>query len=256
MTIQKKGIESPFFKNRIGEKWLTYQNYEVEIIEYYGALNCTIKFEDGLILKNRIYNHIKKGQIKNPYHPSVQGIGYIGLGEYDAFFNGIDTTEYKIWSGILERGYSVKWKEKYPTYENVTVCKEWHNFQNFAKWYSENSVPGWDLDKDILIKGNKIYSSENCCFVPPSLNKTFAKRKGKRGDLSIGVTKSNNGFSSFVCIDGAQTYLGYFKTELEAFNAYKYAKENYLQSLAFSLKGTIKDNVYNALINYKVEITD
>ena len=71
---------------------------------------------------------------------------------------------------ILERGYSKLWKEKHPTYENVYVCEEWHNFQNFAKWYYNNyysiNEERMEIDKDILYKNNKVYSPDTCIIVP------------------------------------------------------------------------------------------
>lgn len=57
---------------------------------------------------------------------------------------------------------------------------------------------GWALDKDILVKGNKIYSPETCCFVPQEINNLFTKRKSCRGTLPIGVKyiKENKKFSA------------------------------------------------------------
>ena len=111
--------------------------------------------------------------IKNPYHPAVYGIGYIGEGE------GEKGRVYNIWKKVLQRCYSKEYHIKKPTYIGCSVVKEWLNFQNFAKWYKKNYKPetmeGWHLDKDILVKGNKIYSPETCCFVPADINSLLLK---------------------------------------------------------------------------------
>ena len=51
-------------------------------------------------------------------------------------------------------------------------------------------------------------------------------------------------------------HVGYFNTEIEAFEAYKQAKENHLKEVAEKWKGKIDDRAYNALMEYQVEITD
>ncbi len=77
---------------------------------------------------------------------------------------------YRAWSGMLRRGYSAQYKEKHPTYKDVTVCKEWHLFSNFKKWMEEQPWEGMCLDKDLLVKGNKEYSPSTCAFVPNRVN--------------------------------------------------------------------------------------
>lgn len=50
-------------KNRVGEKYVTNQGYEIEIIEYFKSSNCTVKFEDNnkTIVNNLEYSKITKG---------------------------------------------------------------------------------------------------------------------------------------------------------------------------------------------------
>ena len=95
------------------------------------------------------------------------GVGVTGQGEYSHLvrkINGKHTKVYSVWHDMLGRCYNKKYQEKKPTYIGCTVCEEWHNFQNFAKWYEENyyevNNEEMALDKDILIKGNKIYSPQ------------------------------------------------------------------------------------------------
>jgi len=96
--------------DRKGEKYITNQGYVIEIIEYITNKNCTIKFNDEkvTILYNIRFDHIKEGSVSNPYHLSVLGIGYLGVGEYSVKDNGVISLCYRVWSDMLRRCYSEK----------------------------------------------------------------------------------------------------------------------------------------------------
>ena len=55
---------------------------------------------------------------------------------------------------------------------------------------------------------------------------------------------------------GKSERLGLFNTEIEAFNAYKQAKETFVKEQAEKWKGKIDERAYNALMNYTVNLTD
>lgn len=245
--------------NRVGEKHPTKEGYIIEIIEDLGSSKCTIKFNDErqTVLKNKQYYNIKKGNTLNPNHPSVCNIGYRGIGKYSYKTHPIIDN---VWRGMIKRCYLVSNQNKFITYKDVSICDEWKCLQNFAKWYEKNHkswMCGWDLDKDILVKGNRIYSPETCCFVPHEINGLLINRKAGRGKYPIGVTKvSKNRFQVQLCISGTNKYLGVFKTAGEAFVAYKTAKENYIREVANRWKGKINPRVYKALYNHNVEIID
>jgi hypothetical protein len=252
----------PNFRDKTGEKHITSQGYKIEIIECNNSHDCTVKFEDDFIINNLHYSNIKKGNIKNPYHPSVHGIGYLGEGVYKAHIGKTATKCYLKWNRMLQRCYDKKYQEKKPTYKEVSVCEEWHNFQNFAKWYEDNYNPetmqGWHLDKDILVKRNKVYSPETCCFVPQEINALFLKSQNKRGTSPVGVfnTVRNNKYTIGITLpNGSKSTKSYDTAEL-AFEAYKNTKENYIKEVADKWKDQIDLRVYQAMYNYKVEITD
>lgn len=242
--------------NRIGEKHIINDGYEVEITEYVNAHNCTIQFKSGIVLNGIIYAHLNNGRVKNPFHPLVYGVGCFGVGDYTSKVNGKLTEAYIAWEGMLERCYSEKYQEKYPTYKNCTLDEKWYNFQIFNKWFENNYIEGFHLDKDILIKGNKTYSPETCCFVHQEINKLFTKCNKSRGEYPIGVTKKGNKFQTTLSINGKTTYLGCFNTIEESFQIYKIAKEENIKKLANKYKHQITENCYQALINYKVNIND
>ena len=193
------------------------------------------------------------------YVPSVLGIGYKGDGRFNTSINGKHTKIYQSWKGMLQRCYSTKSFKRNPCYVDKKVCEEWHNFQNFAEWMEKNYNPeimeGWHLDKDILIKGNKIYSPETCCFVPPEINYLFVRNSGDR-EYPIGVTYKENAFRATLNKKDKSYHIGRFKTPEEAFQAYKTAKENYIKEVAEEWKNVIPHFLYTLLINYQVEITD
>lgn len=166
---------------------------------------------------------------------------------------------YLIWRSILDRALSNVYKNKFPTYKDCTVCKEWLTLSNFKNWFEslENGYKdGYHLDKDILVKGNKVYSPETCCFVPCEINLLFARKN--RGVLPIGVQRVKNSFIASISVKYSNKYIGCYSTPEEAFTAYKLAKEQYIKELAESYfqQGKITERVYNALMKYEVEITD
>lgn len=197
----------------------------------------------------------------------VCGVGvYESSNRYKAGSNSIHTKEYTTWHDMIRRCYDKKNHKKKPTYINCTVSDEWLYFQNFAEWFGKNYYELQNekvqLDKDIICKSNKIYSPENCVFVPQSINLLMVKRDSTRGDHPIGVSwhKRDKKYRSNLNIDGRQKYLGYFDTEVEAFNAYKKAKEIEIIRKIKTYENKIPTKAYNklyeSLSKYKVDIKD
>lgn len=244
------------FSFRIGEKSITKEGYESELTEYFSKKNCTIVLSDGTVLYKKWYRHFKDGKLKNPYHKSVFNIGYLGEGFYKTKALNKNTKCYNTWLGFLERVYSKKAQEKRSTYIGCSVYEKWCNFQVFAEWFTENYDPeimqGWHLDKDILVKGNKVYSPETCCFVPQEINVLFTKNNINRGEYPIGVNRTRTKYNAIF----KHHSLGMFNTPEEAFEAYKTAKEAYIKEVANKWRGKIEEKVYQAMYNYQVEITD
>lgn len=248
--------------SRVGETFFTKEGYKIEIIDYKHNRDVTIVFHDEYKhVKKVAYAECKSGKIKNPFHPSVCGVGYYGVGEFKNSQNGKETHIGKVWQGMIRRCYDTKRLSKCPTYKDCTVCEEWHNFQNFAKWYEDNyyEVDGeqMHLDKDILVKGNKVYSPETCCIVPQTINVLFTNNKATRGELPIGVCyieSRNKYMASCSTQDGKKSKL--CNTVDEAFIFYKCHKEQEIKRMASAYSDVLQQNVIQAMLSYKVEITD
>lgn len=191
------------------------------------------------------------------YEPTVCGVGYWGCEDVDT-----DSMAYVKWKNMLLRCYNAKSLKRDTTYIECIVCDEWKNFSNFRCWYEKNNYGGstLNLDKDILYKGNKTYSPDTCCIVPENINTLFLKSDRVRGELPMGVYKEmKNGnlcYRACMGIEGKSMKLGTFKTPEEAFQKYKECKEQYIKEIAEKYKDKIPYSVYEAMMNWKVEITD
>lgn len=255
--------------DRTGE--VGYNNFGSKMVikEYRTNRDIDIYFpEYNWTIKHTYYQSFKNGQIKCPYEKRVYGVGYIGEGKYRMSENGKQTKCYKTWIHMLERCYDEKAIKKRPRYEDCEVCNEWLCYQNFAEWYYKNYYEIKDeimcLDKDILHKGNKIYSPDTCAFVPEKINTLFTKRNNARGDYPIGVSydKVSGKFIAQCHIYDFKNYkskikhLGYYNTSQKAFNVYKEFKEKNIKKVAEHYKEQIPYELYQAMHNYRVEIND
>lgn len=127
---------------------------------------------------------------------------------------------YSAWKSMIERCYSTKCQEKYPTYIGCSVSDEWLTFSNFKSWMEKQDWDGKQLDKDLLFEGNKVYSPETCIFVSRAVNMFTIDRGAARGEWMIGAywNKRANKFKSQCCnpFTKKQEYLGLFTCEQEA----------------------------------------
>ena len=252
--------------NRIGERFRNRDElggYEFVIIEYNNAKDLWVQFQDEH--KSRVhtqYDKCLKGNVKNPYHTSVYGVGYLGQGKYKSTINSKNTKEYSEWKSMLQRGYDEKFHKKHHTYKDVIADEYFHNFQNYCKWREDNyyEIEGETmcLDKDILCKGNKIYAPDTCIFVPQRINTLFIKCDASRGEYPVGVhyDKQANKYVAFCQVENRPKYLGYYNTPEEAFQAYKEFKEQYIKQVADEYKDKIPQELYDAMYRYEIDIND
>lgn len=248
--------------NRIGQENINNQGCMMTIIAYRNNKDIDVQFNDefNTVVTNKDYAAFRKGAIKNPNYASVHGVGYVGQGNYS---KTTDEDVYNTWTNMLMRCYDMKYQLRQPTYIGCEVYSEWHCFQNFAEWYYDNyyEIPEQTmaLDKDALCKGNRIYSPDTCVFVPQCINNLFVKRDRDRGNLPLGVSfhKQRSKYRAR-CHDGSghEIHLGLYNTPEEAFDVYKQYKEQLIKDVADEYRDLIPEVLYNAMINYEVEIND
>ena len=244
-NIKRGSVEKPY--NRIGEKFITKQGYEIEVVEYNSATNCEILFIETGNIKNTTYGQVKSGEISNPLHKSVLGVGFEGVGKYN--FKDFLKIQ-KLWFAMLTRCYSERYQITQSSYKDVTVCEEWHNFQNFAKWAEENWKPymdkSWQLDKDVICKDCRVYSSSTCAFLPAEINGLFVARTT---DVGYRMTPQGNYMVRMSKTTGRVCYGRYASIE-EASNVYKTEKEKYVKEVADKWRDKIDFKAYESMYKW------
>lgn len=212
----KDGWETECFTNAIKKGVLKHMGHVVhpkigdifdskncgrfEVIQKTGKIKYIVRFINTGYEKEVYISNIRSGQIKDPHHPCIFGVGYLG---------GViqDKRSYAKWRGMIGRCYDPK-NQRYETYGavGVTVCEKWHNYQNFHEWWLGNvgENPDWEIDKDLKSSGVKVYSPETCILIPPSLNSAMSnytkpsivKRcygyQMRHGKLSVDFVKSDS----------------------------------------------------------------
>ena len=249
------------YKDCVGKVYKSKLSGDFKILKYNDKTNVEIQFlKTGYEMVARLHN-IRNGEVKDPYSPSVCGVGVLGT-KYPSKINGVQTKEYTLWCSMLERCYSDVYKKHRPTYDGCEVSDNFKSYEYFYEWCHKQigfDNEGWQLDKDLLVKGNKVYSENTCVFLPNEINLLLTKRTASRGEYLIGVSW-HNASKAFVArvnkSKGRSEWLGCFNTELEAFNAYKVAKEAFIKEQAEKWKSQIDIRAYEALMKYEVEIND
>lgn len=183
-----------------------------------------------------------------------------GVGVNDVV-GGCKSPAYQIWTNMLLRCYDADNSNYRPTYLGCSVCNSWLYFSNFKTWFEnpENGyMEGYHLDKDIILKNNKVYSPERCCFIPKEINSLFTNRKRLRGAYPVGIQPKDGGYEVLVDTNGERPrYIGFYYNIPDAFAAYKDAKEYRIREVAtrYYAQKKITQRVYNAMLNYQIQIT-
>lgn len=136
------------------------------------------------------------------------------------------------WSDMLKRCYSSQCQVRQPTYKGCYVHKDWLTFSTFKSWMEKQHWEGKHLDKDILIRGNKIYSQDTCVFVTHEVNSFLLDGSKLRGLLPIGVSISRGRYQASCSNKGAKVHLGYYETPELAHAAWYSYKAKLAKQLA------------------------
>lgn len=255
---KKRGV-----KTQVGDTFTNIDGETAEVIEVKSANDIVVKFKSTGNFKSFRQQPLLNGNFKNPLMRSVYGVGYIGEGPYTYSNTGII---YKRWQSMLQRCYDKEFQKKHPTYIGCEVVDEWHNLQNFTRWFlsrvNYKESLKLELDKDLLQKGNRIYGPNTCTLLIREINLLISTNKAKRGKLPIGVIwhKRDQEYRAQMTstLDGVRKNIHITSSSDPdvCFNAYKNYKEETFKRLAEKYKETLEPRAYVALVNRKVEIYD
>jgi len=205
----------------------TSKNYgKFKILKHIKKSKYLIKFNDTGWETQVTASNITKGKVKDYQKKTTYGAGFLGE-KPDAKNKQIR----KEWHDLIKRSYSTKFKAKFTTYKDVSIHQDWLDFRIFKKWYKANYIPGWQLDKDLLVPGNKHYSPKTCVYLPQDLNKAIMSVQVDPIRKDLGVTKRKDKYVSSIKANGEVKHLGTFDTEEEAHKTYMVKKIEQLESI-------------------------
>ena len=190
--------------------------------------------------------------------PTVYGLGKNDM-NFQGYVGGKRVWQYVLWKAMLKRCFDEKLKARQSTYKDVTCCDEWLSFANFLEWLNKEvgysgKPEGMELDKDILVRGNRVYSPEACPLVPRAVNSLLNSNGNSRGKYPQGVNyrKKTGKFVVQLSVGGKQKTLGYYNNPEDAFSAYKIAKEAHIKVVALQHKDVLKPAVFESLMSWEV----
>lgn len=241
---------------KVGE---TYPNGKgtITVLEYVKAIKVLAKHNDehGHEMWTQA-DRIRKGSVRNPFEKHKGGVAFTGYGYCHKLDRELRNKIYSTWKCLIARVFSkaVECKGRRNSYLDVGICDEWLNFQNFCEFVVENKYykEHYHLDKDLLIKDNKVYSPETCCFLPQIINGVISIVYETGNGLPVGVNIKNNYYEAAISHKGKRKRLGKYETPEEASAAYVLAKESYVKELAHEWKDRIEPRAYQALLDWTV----
>ncbi|RTL04439.1 DUF4222 domain-containing protein [Candidatus Dependentiae bacterium] len=238
---------------KVGDKFTTKQGAVVEVVEYITFGKIRIKFFDDSF-RWVSGGNLKKGFVWHKDYPSNSGVGRLGTDSLD-----IKSMSYGAWSGMLKRVYNPKEGRQAINYAKCSVDETWKVYDTFRTWYdSQIKEEGFQLDKDLLHKGNLMYCPDFCVLIPREINVFLTNRANQRGPYPVGITYHPrlNKYQATCNVAGKSEYLGVYYDMMEAFKVYKARKELYAKELAAIWLGRIDQKAYEALINFEVSLGD
>lgn len=202
------------------------------------------------------------GDFKDPYHPTVFDIGYLGNLEGTVMdSNNRRVKYYRKWQDIFQRVIGHRYAKGIlnHTYDEVSIDKRWHCFRNFYDWCENTRISnyheGFELDKDLLY--SKIYGPDTAVFLPRYLNVLLKQNRDSKLSPGVSINKNNKSgktyyMSAISLNDGKNTWLGLSHNELDAYSIYFIIKKITLEMKAYeALKNEdINKRIFEAFKNY------
>lgn len=180
----------------------------------------------------------------------------VGINDYEGRIkvDGKHIKSYEVWRDMLKRCYV----NKNSTYKDCTVCEEWLSFKNFKLWYdNQYKEDGWQLDKDILVHNNKVYSPDTCRFVPRDINTLIVRNSNQRGEYLLGITRhsyyTKDGIKRSITSPFSISYLAgektsVHKTEIDAHRTWRTRKSKIIKSKVEDFKEVLDKDIIKALL--------
>ena len=221
----------------------SYLNKRKVEVEFIGENICRKSFEAV---------DLRRGSFKNPMRPMLYGVGYFGFCENERSkeFSKI----YGIWRMMLKRCYDESQQKIQHTYIGCSVHSDWHCFQSFYGWYVSqvgfNS--SYQLDKDLLVRGIRVYSAENCCLLPTEKNMSIQSIDDK--DSGVHLRKGSEVYQANIGGKNGVKHLGTFKNKTDARNCYQKSLALKMKGFAKEYKGRVEEKVYFRLHELAKEI--
>lgn len=235
---------------KVGDIYESAVYGRAEVIELLRAPKIKIKFLATGYECVVFRGNLPRGSFRDPYARVVEGVGYMGVGVHCS-----RSRAFNVWNNMIKRCYEKIKAHNNVTYEGCSVESSWHNYQNFAEWYYKQLNNGVnELDKDLLVRGNKVYSEDTCTLIPYQLNIALQENRVNRGHFPPGVyfKKKNKNFIAQLALgDGVQKHLASCATAEEARRIYLSAKKEQLKELAEQYKHLISEEAYHALYKWE-----
>lgn len=245
---------------RIGQRFTHPLHGDYVIVNYKNSSDVTVQFDKTGYKTNIIYASCLVNEVKDPLTPTVFGIGFLGIGRVKTT-GGVGRRLSGVWTQMLTRCYAED-SDHYPYYggDGVTVCEEWHNFQNFAEWYlgQFNFNPAFQVDKDLRVAGSRVYSPDTSSLVPSQVNSVLARCGGLVGTdnhmLGIQYIDRLKKYRVYVgdgC--GGGQYRGLCETLEAAQKLYCRIKNERVREVAEKYKEVLHPQVYNNLMAFSMK---
>ena len=252
--IRRGEVADTTFKIKIGDVFSSKHYGDAEVVDIKTNKIITVRFRQTGYEVTTCGGNLVAGAFKDPYHPLVYSVGFVGVP-----LSGQAITEprsYGVWSKMLSRCYNPK-SEFFDVYggAGVTVCEEWRNYQTFRKFFYDDKYrkDGWQIDKDIMVRNNLVYSPETCAFVPPEVNRAvIVISKNSCYPQGVDFHKKSGKFRARISIYGKSVEVYRGSCHIGAFNNYKVAKEAYLKDLAIKWSGQVDPRITKSLQEWKV----
>lgn len=235
----------------IGEENVSTCGWRYKVVEYVNAHQVKIEWEDGAFSWCAT-KELRNGKVKSLNFKAVNGVGFHGYGNYSSSSH---PRLYACWERMLRRCYDPYElnKPRGQSYRNTHVCKEWHNFQNFAEWAIEQ--PYWNeedssIDKDILGNNRDLYHPETCCFIPLEVNMQLVKHCKSEG-VTVKTTKCGERYIVRVPVLKKRKYIGCFTSRNYAVSVYQLYKSIAIGITARKYKGLIREDVIDMMSKLK-----